>query len=94
VVDPARYRSREETDRVRALDPVAAFRVHLIDGGVLAEADAVRIDAQVEEEVTAAVEFADASPSPEPDQLFAHAYATMVPNAPNQIPGEPVVTIP
>ena len=94
VVDPARYRSQEETDRVRALDPVAAFRAHLIDRGVLSEADVARIGAQIEEEVTAAVEFADASPSPEPDQLFAHAYATTVPNAPHQIPGEPVVTIP
>jgi pyruvate dehydrogenase E1 component alpha subunit len=94
VVDPARYRSRAETDRVRSLDPVAAFRAHLISEGVLAEADVVRIDAQIESEVTAAVEFADASPSPEPDQLFSHAYATAVANAPHQLPGERVVMIP
>jgi len=94
VVDPARYRSQEETDRVRALDPVAAFRARLLEEKVLAEADVVRIGAQIEEEVTAAVEFADASPSPEPVQLFAHAYATAVPNAPRQLPGERVVMIP
>jgi pyruvate dehydrogenase E1 component alpha subunit len=94
VVDPARYRSQEETDRVRALDPVAAFRARLLAEKVLSEADVVRIGAQIEEEVTAAVAFADASPSPEPDQLFAHAYATAVPNAPRQLPGEPVVRIP
>ena len=94
VVDPARYRTQEETDRVRALDPVEAFRTHLVDDGVLTDDDVVRIKAQIEEEVTAAVEFADASPSPEPDQLFAHAYATAVPNAPGQLPGERVVTIP
>jgi TPP-dependent pyruvate/acetoin dehydrogenase alpha subunit len=65
-----------------------------LEQGVLAEADVVRIGAQIEEEVTAAVEFADASPSPEPDQLFAHAYATAVLNAPHQLPCERLVTIP
>ncbi|CAG7638180.1 thiamine pyrophosphate-dependent enzyme [Rhodococcus opacus] len=94
VVDPARYRSQGETDRVRALGPVATLPVRLLEEGVLAEADVVRIGAQVEEEVTAAVEFADASPSPEPDQLFAHTYATAVLNAPHHLPGERVVTIP
>ena len=94
VVDPARYRTQEENDRVRALDPVAAFRARLLEESVLEESDVVRIGAEIEEEVTAAVAFADASPSPEPDQLFAHAYATAVPNAPRQLPGERVVTIP
>jgi len=79
---------------VRALDPVAAFRARLLEEKVLSEADVVRIGAQIEQEVTAAVTFADASPSPEPDQLFAHAYATAVPNAPGQLPGERVVMVP
>lgn len=94
VVDPARYRSQEEADRVRALDPVEAFRVGLLHDGVLQDADVVRIKAEVEDVVTAAVEFADASPSPTPDQLFAHVYATEVPNAPRQLPGEPAVMMP
>jgi pyruvate dehydrogenase E1 component alpha subunit len=92
VVDPARYRSPEETERVRAADPVQAFRARLLEEGVLEEADVVSVGVQIEEEVAAAVEFADASPAPEPVQLFAHAYATAVPNAPRQVPGEPVVT--
>lgn len=94
VVDPARYRSQEETDRVRSLDPVESFRAQLLRDGVLDEADVVRIRAEIEAEVSAAVGFADASASPEPDQLFAHGYATPVPNAPHQLPGEPVVRIP
>lgn len=94
VVDPARYRSQEETDRIRSLDPVETFGAQLLEDGVLQQADVVQIRAEVEAEVTAAVEFADASPSPEPDQLFAHGYATAVPNAPHQLPGEPVVRVP
>ena len=94
VVDPARYRSQEEVDRVRALDPVETFRARLLHDGVLDDADVVRIGAEITEKVTAAVAFADDSPSPEVDQLFAHGYATAVPNAPHQLPGDRVVTVP
>jgi pyruvate dehydrogenase E1 component alpha subunit len=94
VVDPARYRSQQETDRVHALDPVETFRAKLLHDGVLQDADVVRIKAEIDDEVTAAVEFADASPSPTADQLFAHVYSTDVPNAPRQLPGEPAVMMP
>ena len=92
VVDPAAYRSREETERLRALDPLPAFRARLLEAGVLDEAAALRIDEEADQQVTAAVKFADDSPDPTPDQLFAHAYASPVPNAPRQLPGDPVVS--
>jgi pyruvate dehydrogenase E1 component alpha subunit len=91
VVDPATYRSREETERLRGLDPLPAYRARLIAAGVLDEDTARRAEEQAEEQVDAAVAFADASPDPEPADLFAHAYATPVPNAPRQLPGEPVI---
>jgi len=91
VVDPARYRSKEETERLRTLDPVPAFRLRLLETGILDEDEARRIDEQAEEVVDAAVAFADGSPDPHPGQLFEHAYATPVPNAPYQLPGDPVV---
>lgn len=91
VVDPAKYRSREETERVRELDPVPAFRQRLIEAGILDEAHARAVDEQAETQVDAAVAFADSSPDPEPGQLFAYAYATPVANAPQQLPGDPVV---
>jgi pyruvate dehydrogenase E1 component alpha subunit len=91
VVDPARYRSREETERLRTLDPVPAFRARLLDLGVLDEASALAIDSGVDEEVARAVAFADHSPDPTPDQIFDNAYAQPVANAPHQLPGDPVV---
>ncbi len=91
VVDPAKYRSREETERLRGLDPLPGYRARLIGAGVLDEDAARRADEQAEEQVDAAVAFADASPDPDPAELFAYAYATPVPNAPRQLPGEPVV---
>jgi pyruvate dehydrogenase E1 component alpha subunit len=91
VVDPARYRSREDTERLRELDPLPAFRAGLMDAGVLDEDGAARIDADAEQQVSAAVEFAEKSPDPTPDQLFAHSYATPVPNSPRSLPGDPIV---
>lgn len=88
VVDPARYRSKEETDRVRALDPLPAFRAKLIDAGVLDEESARRLDDQAVQEVDDAVRFADESPEPDPADLFAYVYATPVANAPHGLPGE------
>ena len=92
VVDPAAYRSGAETGRLRALDPVPAFRARLLEAGVLDEEAALRIEEEADQQVTAAVTYADDSPDPTPDQLFAHAYASPVPNTPRQLPGDPVVS--
>lgn len=93
VVDPARYRSKEETERLRSLDPVPAFRARLLETDVLDPDQAVRIDEEADAQVDRAVAFADESPDPTPDQLFAHAYATRVPNTPHALPGDPVVAV-
>ncbi len=94
VVDPAKYRSREEAARLRELDAVPAFRRRLIEAGILDEKKAHDIEEQAEARVDAAVEFADASPDPTPGQLFDYVYATAVANAPHQLPGDPVVSSP
>jgi pyruvate dehydrogenase E1 component alpha subunit len=91
VVDPARYRSPEDTVLARSADPVPAFRAQLISTGVVDEAEATAIDEAVDLEVGAAVAFADNSPDPTLDQLFAYVYATPVAHAPDALPGDPVM---
>jgi pyruvate dehydrogenase E1 component alpha subunit len=91
VVDPATYRSKEETARLRELDPVRRLRAQLIADGVLDEERARRIDEQAEAQVDAAVAFADSSADPDPATLFEHAYATPVPNTPSRLPADPVM---
>ena len=92
VVDPAKYRSKEESERLLGLDPVKLLRDRLIAQQVLDE-DALRhIDEEVEAQVDDAVAFADASPDPDPAALFEHAYATPVPNTPHRLPADPVMT--
>jgi pyruvate dehydrogenase E1 component alpha subunit len=90
VVDPARYRSEEESERLRRLDPLPAFRARLIADGILDEDRATKIDSEVERVVAEAVEFADASPAPDVEALFDYVYATPVPNAASDLPGDPV----
>ena len=91
VVDPARYRSREETERLKALDPLPGFRARLVDARVLDLGGASSIDAEAEAEVDAAVAFAEDAAFPDVGSLFAHGYATPVPNAPRLLPGEPLM---
>ncbi len=88
VVDPARYRSPEESAAAKAADPVAAFAARLLHLGVLTDAEITRIDREVAAEVAAAAAFADASPHPDVSTLFDYTYATPVPNDSRRLPGE------
>lgn len=91
VVDPARYRSIEDTSLAQSSDPVPAFRARLAAAGVLDAAEAAGIDEWADQQATAAVDFAEKSPDPSSDQLFAYVYATAVSRAPDSLPGDPVM---
>ena len=92
VVDPAKYRTEEEAERVRRDDPLPAFRTRLMAGGVLDDETAAEIEAEADKAVTAAVDFADASPAPESTALFDYVYADPVPSMYRGLPGDPVVS--
>lgn len=88
VVDPARYRDREETLKAMASDPVAAYAGRLKGRGILTDETIAQIDADVLAAVLRAVEFADNSPHPEVSTLFDYTYATPVANDSRRLPGE------
>jgi TPP-dependent pyruvate/acetoin dehydrogenase alpha subunit len=67
--DARGYRTREEEAEWRARDPIPRLRA------ALADADATRIEAEVEAALDDAVEFARTSPEPDPDELTADVYA-------------------
>ncbi len=93
VVDPARYRSREETEKLRELDPLPAYRERLIEDGVITEDEAATIEADASEIVADAVSFADSSPEPPANELFRFTYASPVPTTTTLMPGEPVLPL-
>jgi pyruvate dehydrogenase E1 component subunit alpha len=90
VVDPAKYRTTEDAERLRRSDPLPAFRARLVASGVLGEQAAAEIDAEADKSVTASVDYADASPPPDVATLFDYVYATPVANTYRGLPGDAV----
>src|SRR4029077_3240085 len=74
MADPESYRSKEEVTQWRERDPIPAFGAELEEAGVVDTAERARIDEDALARVDAAVEFADASPFPEPESLYEDAY--------------------
>ncbi len=64
VVDPDRYRDKEEVQHGRAADPIITFPQHLKEAGLLDEQGVQEIEERVQHEVDEAVKFADESPFP------------------------------
>ncbi|MEV5833600.1 pyruvate dehydrogenase (acetyl-transferring) E1 component subunit alpha [Nocardia sp. NPDC052112] len=92
VVDPAKYRTSEAVSVARENDPIVRWHAALFEAGVLTEDSAADIEENVTAEVAAAVEFADASPHPEPSSLFDFTYATPVAGDSHRLPADPLFT--
>ena len=73
--DRNRYRTKEEIEDWMARDPIRRFEDELVAHGVIAAEEAARIAAEAEELVEAGIEFAKASPAPDPSDLTANVYA-------------------
>ncbi|MBT3535188.1 MAG: pyruvate dehydrogenase (acetyl-transferring) E1 component subunit alpha [Rhodospirillaceae bacterium] len=69
--DPAKYRTKEEVQRVRAeRDPIDQLREKLLKSGLTDEAALKTVDREVKDIVTDAAEFAQNSPEPDPSELY------------------------
>ena len=69
--DPAKYRTREEVDKVREeRDPIERVRVRLLERKWANEDDLKKIDSEIRATVNAAAEFAQADPEPDPAELW------------------------
>jgi pyruvate dehydrogenase E1 component alpha subunit len=88
VVDPDRYRSDAYLKEIRAQDPLAHLAERLKQSGAMDDESLAQLDEDVDREVLTAIEFADASPEPNPDNLFEFSYATQVANQPAALPGQ------
>jgi pyruvate dehydrogenase E1 component alpha subunit len=72
--DPAKYRTREEVEKVRhEHDPIEQVRNRLLAAKV-PEDDLKKIDAEVREIVNAAADFAQHDPEPDPAELYTDIY--------------------
>jgi len=72
--DPAKYRTREEVDKVRHdSDPIEQVRLRLLDMKVT-EAELKAIDAEVREIVNASADFAQRDSEPDASELYTDIY--------------------
>lgn len=75
LADPDELRSKAEKETWLARDPIKRFAAYLTGKGLATEAELQAINARVQAEVDAAVEFAEASPEPNPDELYRYVFA-------------------
>src|SRR5436853_435110 len=69
--DPAKYRTREEVEKVRSEhDPIEQVRLRAIQRKWANEDELKKIDAKVRETVNEAAEFATNDPEPDPSELY------------------------
>lgn len=70
-----KYGNVEEYEAAKRGDPVPRLRARLVESGELTADDADRIAGEARAEMQAAVDFALASPHPEPEAALSHVYA-------------------
>lgn len=75
VSDAGLYRSKDEVERYRQLDPIGRVQAALMDAGWLSEAEAEATEERVREQIAASVAFAEQSPEPALSELGRHVYA-------------------
>lgn len=74
VSDPAKYRTKEEVKEYEDRDPVKMIERYIIDNKLSNEADVEAIKDAVNHEIEDAYQFADASPLPDPAELYTDNY--------------------
>lgn len=74
VSDPARYRSKDELKSYQERDPVKQLEKKILESDIASEDDIQKIKDRVKSIVSESVEFAEASPYPDPSELYTDNY--------------------
>ena len=72
--DPAKYRTKEELEEKRHQDTIEAVRHTILSNNMATEEGLAAIDERIKNEVQSAVDFAESSPYPTPDELYKDVY--------------------
>jgi pyruvate dehydrogenase E1 component alpha subunit len=79
--DPTTYRPKEELEAWLKKDPLPRFEAYLLSIGALDEAGVAAIKKEIGDKVEAAVQFAEESPLPAPEEVLDDVYTGAVVNA-------------
>jgi len=72
--DDRTYRTREEIEKHRSLDPIPNYEGFLLEHGVIAPEEIEALKKDVLREVNEITDRAEALPYPEPSQLYVNVY--------------------
>jgi pyruvate dehydrogenase E1 component alpha subunit len=73
--DPERYRQKDEVKKWQEEDPIGIYRQYLLKEKVASSEELDELESKVEAETQDAIEFAESSPEPAPEELFKDIYA-------------------
>ncbi len=73
--DPATYRSKEEVNCKKDLDPIDSLRAEVLDNKMAIEDDFKKIEDFIKNEVNIIVEYAKNSPEPDESELLTEIYS-------------------
>ena len=73
------YRTKEEEEEARKRDPIKRLEKVMADRNIMTEEKMEAIDAEIQEEVEKVYQAADASPFPDPDDVYENVYSDMPP---------------
>jgi pyruvate dehydrogenase E1 component alpha subunit len=77
--DPAKYRTKEELEDYKHRDPIEAVRAVLIEQKWATADELENVDDQIKARVQKTVEFAEASPYPDPSEIYRDVYVEEYP---------------
>ncbi len=73
------YRTKEEEDEAWKRDPIGRLEALLEEKGIMNREKMEAIDDEIQNEVEEIYEKADASPFPDPEDVYSHCYTDMTP---------------
>jgi pyruvate dehydrogenase E1 component alpha subunit len=83
--DPTKYRTEEQIEPWKPLDPLVRLRLYLKGKGLWDEAVEQRITDESQKEIDEAVKEAEAVPAPQMDDIFEYVFAEMTPPLKEQL---------
>lgn len=78
MADAELYRTKEEVEHWRKLDPIAQFSQKLIANKTIGKSDVTKMQARADAMVADAAKFAEESPNPPLESLMQHVYGERV----------------
>jgi pyruvate dehydrogenase E1 component alpha subunit len=72
--DPGKYRTKEEVEEYKQLDPIEAVKATIIEHGYATEADLEAMEAKIMKQVEESVEFAESSAFPDQREAMTEIY--------------------